>query len=80
MLPPLDICVPYEHVISVAAVSVADRLLRGMNGQPISLSMRPVHIALTRGSLMNLRGLGREIWKELDADRYIRELREEWSE
>ncbi|HZE36821.1 MAG TPA: hypothetical protein VE482_10010 [Candidatus Eisenbacteria bacterium] len=28
--------------------------------------------------ILNLRGLGREIWKGEDADRYVRRLRERW--
>jgi hypothetical protein len=30
------------------------------------------------GGLMRLRGLGKEIWEGIDADAYVRELREGW--
>ena len=79
MLPPLDLGAPYAHVRSVEAVSVADRLLRGLDGQSMSLAERMVGPAPGVGRLTDLRGLGREVWQDLDADRYVKELRDEWS-
>ena len=29
-------------------------------------------------SIMELRGLGAEIWKDVDAQQYVKELRDEW--
>ena len=29
-------------------------------------------------SIMELRGLGDEIWKDVDAQQYVKELRDEW--
>jgi len=31
-------------------------------------------------SIMELRGLGKEIWQEIDTDAYIREMRDEWDQ
>ncbi|OAA20469.1 hypothetical protein [Kosmotoga sp. DU53] len=30
--------------------------------------------------LLQLRGLGKHVWKGINADEYVRELREEWKE
>lgn len=36
------------------------------------------HSDRARQSIMELHGLGREIWKGMDAQEYVNELRKEW--
>jgi hypothetical protein len=71
--------VPYAHVVSdtvvrdVASLIDQERTPGGMNS-----------IVLTQGkdrpaSILELRGLGREVWEGVDPQAYINELRNEWS-
>ena len=41
-------------------------------------ALRPARKSLKDDPILALRGLGREIWKGVDADEYVRKLREEW--
>ncbi len=74
-----DIRAPYEHVVSEDAVRVANRLLLGVADHSITLVDHRTACAPGRG-LTSLRGLGREIWRGVDPDRYVSDLRDEWSE
>jgi hypothetical protein len=58
-----------EHIRSLLAQSDADASRRSV--------MLP-RLASDRPSLLELRGLGREIWVGVDAVRYVRGLRDEW--
>jgi hypothetical protein len=40
--------------------------------QPAGLAQRP------KRSIMELHGLGKEIWEDIDAQEYVNELRKEW--
>lgn len=44
-----------------------------------SLPMEPSPYLLASG-ILALRGLGKEIWAEQDAQEYVRHLREEWDD
>ena len=44
-----------------------------------SLVRREVTSQARRRSILELRGLGREIWQEIDAQRYINEERASWN-
>ena len=36
------------------------------------------HVELPKRSIMELHGLGAEVWKDIDAQEYFNELRNEW--
>nr|BAL53123.1 hypothetical protein HGMM_F04D09C20 [uncultured Gammaproteobacteria bacterium] len=67
----------YEDVTSyttVTARAVVDHLIRlGTLGRGTAVREEP-----HRRSIMELQGLGREVWKGIDAKGYIDELRDEW--
>ncbi len=63
----------YKHVISQSVVSDVIRLLDETLVSRIAVQEDPY-----RPSIMELQGLGRELWKGIDAERYINELRDEW--
>lgn len=70
---------PYENVVSVAVVRGAIRLLtaptepRGENSVYRLQAIQPNH-----RNILDLEGLGSEIWKGVDPVKYVRELRDEW--
>lgn len=39
-----------------------------------------VRKGLSRRSIMELQGLGREVWQGVDPEKYINELRDEWKD
>lgn len=69
----------YLSVTSERAVSHVKRLLQGEGRENPSTS-----VILTlpkqprRYSILELRGLGKEIWRGVEAQTYINELRKEW--
>lgn len=69
---------PYDHLLSRDVVSEvvrllrADRLSHGVTSLVLSLEVGP------RPSLMDLEGLGSEIWADEDAQEYVSRLRDEW--
>ena len=63
----------YKHVISESVVSDVIRLLNETIISEIAAQEDP-----HRPSIMELQGLGRELWKGIDAESYINELRDEW--
>lgn len=73
---------PYDYVQTEEAISDVVGLLR----LDESLSgTGPSSIYITRqktgaSSILGLRGLGKRLWKGIDAQDYIDKLREEWSE
>jgi len=47
----------------------------------VSKSRRAIRIsrkAMAKDPVLSLSGLGKEIWKGIDADQYVKELRESW--
>ncbi len=62
----------------VRPLSVAERLqllemtVHDLANQPSGEGSRP------RRNIMDLHGLGKEIWKGVDAQEYVDKLREEW--
>ena len=70
-VPSLD--VPYDHVIGSNAVERVQALLCAVPRSEINREDGP-----NRSSILDLAGLGKEIWQGTDAQRYIDELRDEW--
>jgi hypothetical protein len=66
----------YERHIKPLPVAERLRLLAVMADdlahQPTDIAQRP------QRSIMELHGLGKEIWQGIDAQEYVNELREEW--
>lgn len=71
---------PYNYVQMEEVVSVIVELLnldKSLSGTGSS----SVYIArqkLNTNSLLELKGLGKRLWKEIDAQDYIDDLRDEW--
>lgn len=63
----------YRHVIDREVIEQISDLLSAVPAREVSQALH----AQSR-SLLALRGLGREIWKGVDALDYVRELRGEW--
>jgi hypothetical protein len=40
--------------------------------------LQAIRQALTKGSILELKGLGKEIWRGIDVDAYIKEERASW--
>lgn len=76
MLARVDIEASYDHLVSQELVQEVVRLLRADRpGTSLVLSLE-----IESGpSLMDLEGLGREIWAGEDAQDYVSRLRSEWS-
>lgn len=70
---------PYAYVESGEAIRDAQRLLAGP-GPYASLPTKADRVlAIGKGhSILQLRGLGREVWAGVSADTYIQALRNEW--
>jgi hypothetical protein len=63
----------YEHVVDSGPIESISRLLERVPSNEVGQEMvRP------RRSLMELRGLGKEIWAGVDPVEYVRGLRAEW--
>ncbi len=68
----------YERYIKVLSSSEKRRLMKMINQGWTSdapLSEENVHAA---PSILELHGLGREIWQDVDAQAYVDRLRDEW--
>lgn len=76
MAAPLELAGDYDLVVSKEEVSEVRRLLRSVDREgSTSLVMEE---GLREHGLMRLRGLGREIWEDEDAQAYVDRLRDEW--
>jgi hypothetical protein len=69
----------YDYVVSADVVRDAERLLQAA-GSPADQVTRaaPARPPAARRSILELRGLGREIWAGVSPEAYIRSLRDEW--
>jgi hypothetical protein len=79
-LAGMDMGTLYAYVISENAVRETRRLLAEANapGGATSLSQLVAGKAKTR-SILELEGLGKEIWEGVDPKEYVRKLRDEWN-
>ena len=64
---------PYRHLIAPSVATLVSALMAAVPMRDISRVMAP-----RSRSLLELRGLGREVWSGVDPVAYVRELREEW--
>jgi len=74
--------VPYEDVHTLDAISHALDLLE-VGQTPSGTGSTSVIIAQeeqSKGSLLELRGLGKGLWRGEDAQEYVNKLRREWKE
>ncbi len=72
-----DLEASYQNVILVQVIEEVDRLLRQGS------ETRCHSIALTEGwnprpRLADLKGLGKAVWADEDAQEYVKRLREQW--
>lgn len=63
----------YRHLIVPGVATLVTTLMAAVPMREISRITAP-----RSRSLLELRGLGREIWAGVDPVHYVRELREEW--
>ena len=70
--------IPYEYVCTPDVISHAIELLK--IGQTPSTSIIIAQEEQGTRSLLELRGLGKELWKGEDAQEYVNKLRREWGE
>lgn len=71
---------PYNYVQMEKVVSVAVELL-GLDKSLSGTGSSSIYIArqkLRTNSLLELKGLGKRLWKGMDAQDYIDDLRDEW--
>ena len=73
-----EIDAPYRYVISEEAVAEVRRLLRAVPvKEETSVVLSGASKEGTR-SILELEGLGKEIWEGVDPRKYINDLRHEW--
>lgn len=69
---------PYSYVASEDAIRDVDKLILDAEGTT------SVTWSLVRGprqhSILELRGLGKEVWRGVDPSQYVNELRDEWND
>ncbi len=76
MLPAPALDAPYTLVASRTVTERVERLLRAVPGNGASIVLSAQRLAGTR--LMDLKGLGKEIWQGEDAQAYVDRLRDMW--
>lgn len=76
MLPAQALDARYTLVASRTVTEGVERLLGAVPGGGISIVLSAQR--LTRTRLMDLKGLGKEIWQGEDAQAYVDRLRDEW--
>lgn len=71
---------PYEYVRSEGVIDQAQALLwRDCSVADTGItSLTLVREQLANNSLLQLRGLGKEIWRGVEAQQHVNELRDEW--
>ena len=76
LLTMSEIDAPYPYVVSDEAVAEVRRLLRAVP----ALEVTSVGVSAARGerSILELEGLGMEIWQGVDPRKYVGDLRDEW--
>ena len=74
-----NIDAPYQHVQSHEVICDAQRLLVAPGPYAYLLIRSERGPAVGKGhSVLELRGLGREVWAGVSADSYVQALRNEW--
>lgn len=67
----------YPYVVSKQAIRDVERLL-DVTATPSAVSMVGLTPRMRKQSILELEGLGKEVWTGIDARQYIDELRDEW--
>ena len=71
---------PYRHVVSKEPIREVSRLLAAVPAPGRGTSVwSPAPASGAARSVLELEGLGEEVWRGVDAKRYVEELRDEWS-
>lgn len=70
----LELELAYQHVIDSSATRSVQELLSAVPRSDVR--NEPV---MARRSILDLAGLGKEIWEGIDAQQYVNELRDEWN-
>ena len=75
-----DLNAPYPYVVSEEAIRHVRRLIRLAlgTGTTTSVSIEQV-LDEPRRSILELEGLGMEVWDGVDPQQYIEKLRDEWN-
>ncbi len=68
---------PYSYVASEDTIRDVDKLILDAEG---TTSVVWTGIREPRHSILELRGLGKEVWKGVDPSQYVNELRDEWND
>ena len=68
----------YDHLVSQEVVRDVVRLLR-LDRAPHGTTSLVLSLPASAPSLMDLEGLGKEIWAGEDAQAYVSRLRDEWN-
>ena len=71
-----EIDAAYRYVISEQAISEVRRLIWAA---PVSDGTSVVLSGSAERSILELEGLGMEIWNDVDPAKYINDLRDEWN-
>jgi hypothetical protein len=79
MISARELAAPYTYVMSEDVVAPVTRLLAAAGIHSAYTSIVQCAPLARRRSLMELEGLGREIWAGEDAQHYVNRLRDEWS-
>ncbi len=72
-----DVRINYDYVVSAHVVQDVRRLLQATSAAGGSSAVWQARIH-KRPSILDLAGLGREIWQGVDAKDYVNQLRGEW--
>lgn len=79
MLAETDIYAAYAWVVSQEAVKDVVKLLQPEPARSGTTSVSRLCVeSEPRRSLLDLEGLGKEIWRGVDPKSYVSELRDEW--
>ena len=73
-----ELSAPYRYVLSEEAVADVRRLLQVVPALSVSHGVWS-EIRTGQRSILELEGLGREVWKGIDPQQYIDGLRDEWN-
>ncbi|MBI3271455.1 MAG: hypothetical protein HYZ53_20865 [Planctomycetes bacterium] len=79
LLTAQELDAPYPYVVSEELLQDVSRLLRaaGVLGGSTSVVLAKAAQGRRR-SILELRGLGKEVWAGIDATEYVDKLRDEW--
>jgi hypothetical protein len=80
MSPARNLEVPYRNVVSAEVIATVNELLRVTSPMGLTTSLVLSGLEQPRSNLLQLKGLGKEIWHGEDAQAYVNRLRQEWDE